>query len=120
VTHLLYKYVVSTPINPKYTLFVCFLKYNSKYKKKGSHCKAIVLKFIDDRKNKGEESESFCSDMHLQSLKLGGSTEKTTRKLCQAIVVEVPGEAETKQQCETVYYTHSQRPDWYERSVHYT
>jgi len=58
--------------------------------------------------------------MHLQSLKLGGSTQKTIGKLCQAVVVEVPGEAETKQLCETVYYTHSQRPDWYERSAHYT
>jgi len=26
----------------------------------------------------------------------------------------------TEQQCDTVYCTHSQRPDWYERSVHYT
>ena len=27
---------------------------------------------------------------------------------------------ETKQQYETMYCVHSQRPDWYERSVHYT
>jgi len=46
VTHLPYKYLVSTPINPKYALFVCFLEYNRKYQKPGSWL----------RKSKGEES----------------------------------------------------------------
>ena len=36
VTHLLYKCLVSTPTNPKYALFVCFLEYNGKYQKPGS------------------------------------------------------------------------------------
>ena len=64
--------------------------------------------------------QSLCSNIHLQVYKLGGSTQKIIRKFSQVVVVEPPGEAETKQQCETVYCTHSQRPDWYERSVHYT
>ena len=65
----------------------------------------------------------FCSDIHLQVLKLGGSIQKTIRQLGQAVIGKEPGEAETKQQHETVYCTHSQKPDWYatsERSVHYT
>ena len=72
---------------------------------------------------KGRTRHSFCSDIHLQALKLGSSIQKTIRQLCQEVVVKVSGEAETKQQCETVYCTHSQKPDWYatsERSVHYT
>ena len=36
------------------------------------------------------------------------------------VVVEPPGEAETEEQCETVYCTHSQQSEWYERFVHYT
>jgi len=31
---------------------------------------------------------------------LGGSTQKTIRQLCQAVDVDLTGEAETKQQCE--------------------
>jgi len=64
--------------------------------------------------------QSLCSNIHLQVYKLGGSTQKIIRKFSQVVVVEPPGEAETEQQCETVYCTHSQRPDWHERSVHYT
>ena len=39
------------------------------------------------------KNQTELSDIHLQSLKLGGSTQKTSRKLCQAVVVEPPGEA---------------------------
>jgi len=39
---------------------------------------------------------SFCSDIHLQDLKLGGSIQKTTWQLCQEVVGEPPGEWEGK------------------------
>ena len=75
------------------------------------------------RKNKKAETRhSFFSDIHLQGYELGGSTQKTIWQLCQVVVVEKPGEAETKQQYETVYCTHSKRQDWYvksERTVHH-
>jgi len=72
---------------------------------------------------KGRVRHSFCSDMRLQGSKLDGSIQKTIWQLSQVIVEKEPGEAETKQQHETVYCTHSQKPDWYatsERTVHYT
>jgi len=40
----------------------------------------------------GKIIQSLCSDIHLQAFKLGGSTQKTIRKLCQAVVGEVPGD----------------------------
>ena len=63
------------------------------------------LQLNDDRKSKGKElfRASAVIYVHLQVYKLGGSAQKTTRKLCQVVIVEPPGEAETKQQCETVY-----------------
>ena len=77
------------------------------------------------RRIKGRIRHSFCSDIHLQALKLGGSIRKTIRQLGQVVFGKVPGEAETKQQHdhETVYFTRSQKPDWYatsEGTVHYT
>jgi len=42
---------------------------------------------------RGRIIKSLCSDVHLQDYKLGGSTQKTIRKFCQAVVVEPPGEA---------------------------
>ena len=56
---------------------------------------------------KGRIRHSFCSDIHLQDLKLGGSIQKTIRQLGQAVDGKVPGEAENKQQCETAYVLHS-------------
>jgi len=56
---------------------------------------AIVqpLQLIDDRKSKAKESyrASAVIYVHLQVFKLGGSAQKTIRKLCQAVVVEPPG-----------------------------
>jgi len=62
-------------------------------------------KLNDDRKSKEKESyrASAVIYVHLQVNKLGGSTQKIIRKLCQVVVGEPPGGAETKQQCETVY-----------------
>ena len=60
MTHLLYRYLVSTPINPKYALFVCFLEYNRKQENQevGSlaveNCTAIAAKCW--QKSKGEQS----------------------------------------------------------------
>ena len=65
----------------------------------------------------GRIIQSLCGDVHLQFPKLGGSTQKTIRKLCQVVVVEPPGEARNQ----TVVWDcalHSSH--WYERSVHYT
>ena len=61
------------------------------------HCTAIVqpLQLNDDRNSKGKESYrvSAVIYVHLQVYKLGGSAQKTIRKLCQAVVVEPPAEA---------------------------
>ena len=53
------------------------------------------LQLNDNRKSKGKESyrASAVIYVHLQVFKLGGSAQKTIRKLCQAVVVEPPGEA---------------------------
>ena len=53
----------------------------------------------DDRENKGEESHtaSVLIYVHLQVCKSSGSIEKTIWQLSQAVVVEPPGEVETKQ-----------------------
>jgi len=74
---------------------------------------------------KGRIRHSFCSDIHLQASKLGGSIQKTIWQFGQAVVGKVPGEAETKKSSMRlyVYCTHLQKPDWYaksERTAHYT
>jgi len=40
----------------------------------------------------GRIRHSFCSDILLQDLKLGGSIQKTTWQLCQEVFGEPPGE----------------------------
>jgi len=68
---------------------------------------AQPLQLNDDRKSKGEESDTASAVIiHLQVYKLGGSTQKK------------PQGSSVKRLC-TVYCTHSQRPDWYDRFAHY-
>ena len=59
---------------------------------------------------KREESETASSDEHLQFSKLGGSTQKTLWQCCQLVVVEIPGQWETKQACEPVVLTSDKSP----------
>ena len=46
----------------------------------------------NDRKSKGEESDTVSEVTHLQDLKLGGSSQKTLWQCCQPVVAEIPGE----------------------------
>ena len=59
MTYLLYKYLVSIPINPKYILFACFLEYNRKYQNTSKLALLLrsnvqQLHLNDDRKSKGK------------------------------------------------------------------
>jgi len=79
-------------------LYGGYLDYNRKYQKPESwlscsgalhsHCSEMMTGRV-----RGRIMQSLRSDLHLQVNKLGGSTQKTTRKLYQAVVVEPPGEA---------------------------
>jgi len=66
-------------------------------------------------------AHSNVTDLHF--LELHNSIKNTLWKPRQSVVVDLPGQAKIKQQCETMYCTHSQRLEWYatsERTVHYT
>jgi len=117
---------LSTPINPKYALFVYFLESNRKYlktRKLALFLWSVVqaLHLNSDRKSKGKESYRVSAVIYTYSSKswvvaLKRPSGSSVKWLLQSDLEK----KKTKQQCETVYSTHSQRPDWSERAVHYT
>jgi len=75
------------------------------------------LQLNDDRKSKGEESYRASAVMY------------TYRYLSWVVALKTPSGSSVKRLLEShleikpssnVYCTHSQRPDWYERAVHYS
>jgi len=79
------------------------------------------LQLNDDRKSKGEQSYRASAVMYTyRSTSWVVALKRPSGSSVKRLLSSHLEKQETKQQCETVYCTHSQRPDWYERSVHYT
>ena len=132
--------MMSTPINLKYTLCVCFLEYNSKYQKPGSRlfcsgswllCSGALYShflhtamYMMTGRIKGRIRHSFCSVYTYRYR----SWVVAFKRPCGSSVKWLLERYLEKQKPNSsvrlhVYCTHSQKQDWYatsERSVHYT